>query len=74
MHACLSKSFFGHNHHIIDNRDCRDLRIVMLKKALANHHEQGHIDLPKAARGHATSYSARTDGKVLSVTKNNVSG
>ena len=46
----------------------------MLKKALVNHHEQGHIEPPKAARGHATSYSARTDGKVLSVTKNNVSG
>ena len=27
---------------------------------------------PKAARGHATSYSARIDGIVLSVTKNNV--
>jgi len=25
-------------------------------------------------QGHATSYSARTDGIVLSVTKNNVSG
>jgi len=34
---------------------------------------QGCIEPPKAARGHATSYSARTDGIVLSVTKNNVS-
>ena len=37
---------------------------------------QGHIELPKAARGHATSYySARTciDGIVLSVTKSNIS-
>jgi len=34
---------------------------------------QGRIEPPKAARGHATSYKARTDGIVLSVTKN-VSG
>jgi len=34
---------------------------------------QGHIELPKAVREHATSCSARTDGIVLSVTKNNVS-
>jgi len=33
----------------------------------------GLIEPPKAARGHATSYSARIDGIVLSVTKNNVS-
>ena len=37
-------------------------------------YSQGHIEPPKAARGHATSYSARIDGIVLSVTKNNVSG
>jgi len=35
---------------------------------------QGCIELPKAVRGYATSYSARTDGMVLSVTKKNVSG
>ena len=35
---------------------------------------QGHIELPKAARGHATSYGAHIDSIVLSVTKNNVSG
>ena len=36
--------------------------------------QQGRIEPPKAARGHATSYSACIDGIVLSVTKNNVSG
>ena len=36
--------------------------------------DQGRIELPKAVRGHATSYSACIDGIVLSVTKNNVSG
>ena len=35
---------------------------------------QGRIEPPKAARGHATSYSACIDGIVLSVTKNSVSG
>ena len=33
---------------------------------------QGRIELPKAARGHATSYSTHIDGIVLSVAKNNV--
>ncbi len=33
---------------------------------------QGRIEPPKAARGHATSDSAYTDGIVLSVTKNSV--
>ena len=33
---------------------------------------QGRIEPPEAARGHATSYSARIDGIVLSITKNNV--
>ena len=37
-------------------------------------YSRGHIEPPKAARGHATSYSVRIDGIVLSVTKNNVSG
>ncbi len=33
-------------------------------------YDQGRIEPPKAARGHATSDSAHTDGIVLSVTKN----
>ena len=33
---------------------------------------QGRIEPPKAARGHATSYSVHRDGIVLSATKNNV--
>ena len=43
-------------------------------QSMSSEPEQGHIGPPKAARGHATSYSARIDGIVLSVTKNNVSG
>ena len=35
---------------------------------------QGRIEPPKAARGHATSRSPCIDGIVLSVTKNNISG
>ena len=35
---------------------------------------QGHIKPPKAARGHATSYSARIDSIMLNVTKNSASG
>jgi len=36
-------------------------------------YSQGCIEPLKAARGHAASYSARTDDIVLSVTKNNIS-
>ena len=36
--------------------------------------QQGRIEPPKAARGHATSHSPCIDGIVLSVTKNNISG
>jgi len=45
-----------------------------VKKSVLPYHMyyQGRIEPPKAARGHATSYSARTDGIVLSVTQNNV--
>ena len=45
-----------------------------LKTVTARGYRQGHIEPPKAARGHENSYSARIDGIVLSVTKNNVSG
>ena len=37
-------------------------------------YQQGRIEPPKAARGHATSRSPCIDGIVLSVTKNNISG
>ena len=49
-------------------------RAAGLVKEFSIEYRQGRIEPPKAARGHATSYSARIDGIVLSVTKNNVSG
>jgi len=36
---------------------------------MCTEYKQGRIELPKAARGHATSHSALTDGIVLSVNK-----
>ena len=37
-----------------------------------NRSDQGRIEPPKAARGHATSYSARVDCEMLSVTKHRI--
>ena len=45
----------------------------LVPKPSQTEHNQGRIELPKAERGHATSYSARIDSIVLSVTKNNIS-
>ncbi len=39
-------------------------------KSCSSRRYQGRIELPKAARGHATSNSANIDSIVLNVTKN----
>ena len=48
--------------------------IVVTRSNYMHTYNQGHIKLPSAARGHATSNSARIGGIVLSVAKNKASG
>ncbi len=63
--SCLTYMYYSHGIDL-KPQNTQTLKItISLQK-----YDQGRIEPPKAARRHATSNSAYTDGIVLSVTKN----
>ena len=71
VHTCIHAYIHQHVHE-----DTHNMSILYITAPVVPPHTFPLLNHTKgsSSRGHATSYSARIDGIVLSVTKNNVSG